>query len=151
MGGASPIPGEKSCPWHDLCKGVLITWITGRFIREPPMTWPLERRRFPRLRVHLAVEYRLRLPDTHETLQGHGILRDLSLGGGYVQIKPPLALQTGQILSLTIAAPLPGLDQGNISRLHARGEVVRLEPPGLHSPLAGVALRFLETPRFLRA
>jgi hypothetical protein len=54
-------------------------------------------------------------------------------------------LQPGQILSLTIAAPLPYLDRedADISHLQVTGEVVRFDPPGPDRPKAGVALNFL--------
>jgi hypothetical protein len=112
------------------------------------MTPPLERRRFNRIMVSLPVEYRTRLPDTDTPFQGQGVLRDISLGGTYFHVDPDIYFQPGQILSLTIFAPLPYLENSSISHLQATGEVVRFEPQGPDRPQAGVALNFLEGPTF---
>jgi len=112
------------------------------------MTLPLERRRFSRIMVSLPVEYHTRLPDTDDPLQGQGILRDISLGGTYFNINSGTSFQPGQILSLTISAPLPYLEEKDISHLRATGEVVRFDPPGPNRAQAGVALNFLEGPTF---
>jgi len=98
--------------------------------------------------VSLPVEYHTRLPDTDAPFQGQGILRDISLGGTYFHVDPSTSFQPGQILSLTISAPLPYLEDSHISHLQATGEVVRFEPPGPNRPKAGVALNFLEGPTF---
>jgi hypothetical protein len=107
-----------------------------------------ERRRYQRLVVPLSVAFRTRLPETGEVQQGSGVLRDISLSGSFFQVAPPASFKPGQIVSLTIAAPLPFLDFEEISHLKARGEVVRLEPPGPANPHYGVALHFLEGPSF---
>jgi c-di-GMP-binding flagellar brake protein YcgR len=112
------------------------------------MPSPLERRRFSRIMVSLPVEYHTRLPDTDAPFQGRGVLRDISLGGTYFHVDPDVSFQPGQILSLTIFAPLPYLEDSEISHLQATGEVVRFEPPGPDHPQAGVALNFLEGPTF---
>lgn len=112
------------------------------------MTSPLERRRFSRIMVTLPVEYSTRLPDTDAPFQGQGVLRDISLGGTYFHVDPGVSFQPGQILSLTISAPLPFLEESEISHLQATGEVVRFEPPGPDRSQAGVALNFLEGPTF---
>jgi len=107
-----------------------------------------ERRRYNRLVVPLSVEYRTHLPETGEFQQGNGILRDISLSGSFFHVEPPASFKPGQIVSLTIAAPLPFLDFEETSHLKAKGEVVRLEPPGPANPYYGVALHFLEGPSF---
>jgi c-di-GMP-binding flagellar brake protein YcgR len=112
------------------------------------MTPPLERRRFNRITVSLPVEFHTRLPHSDAPYQGQGVLRDISLGGTYLHVDPDTSFQIGQILSLTISAPLPYLEDSDISHLHATGEVVRFEPPGPDRPLPGVALNFLEGPTF---
>jgi c-di-GMP-binding flagellar brake protein YcgR len=112
------------------------------------MTSPLERRRFSRITVSLPVEYHTRHPDTDAPFQGQGVLRDISLGGTYFHVDPDISFQPGQILSLTIFAPLPFLEESEISHLQATGEVVRFEPQGPDRAQAGVALNFLEGPTF---
>jgi hypothetical protein len=107
------------------------------------MTSPLERRRFSRIMVSLPVEYRTRLHDTDAPFQGRGVLRDISLGGTYFHVDSDTSFQTGQILSLTVSAHLPYLEETDISYLQATGEVIRFDPPAPNRPQAGVALNFL--------
>jgi hypothetical protein len=112
------------------------------------MSFPLERRRFSRVRVCLPVAFQARLADTDAPFQSQGVVRDISLGGTYFHVDPDTSFQPGQILSLTITVPLPYLDNHDISHLRATGEVVRFDPPAPHCPQAGVALHFLEGPIF---
>jgi len=107
------------------------------------MTSPLERRRFSRIKVALPVEYHTRLPDTDAPFQGQGVLRDISLGGTYFHVDTDISFQPGQILSLTVSATLPYLENTDVSHLQATGEVIRFDPPGPNRPQAGVALNFL--------
>jgi hypothetical protein len=107
------------------------------------MTFPLERRRFSRITVSLPVTYHTGRSHTSEPFQGQGILRDISLSGTYFHVDPKIYFKPGQILSLTISAPLPYLENTDISHLHASGEVVRFDPPAPNRPQAGVALTFL--------
>jgi c-di-GMP-binding flagellar brake protein YcgR len=112
------------------------------------MTSPLERRRFSRIQVALPVEYYTRLPDTGAPVQGRGVSRDISLCGAYFHVNSDTSFHPGQILSLTIAAPLPYLEGNDISHLQATGEVVRFEPATPARPQPGVALNFLAGPTF---
>lgn len=107
------------------------------------MNSPLERRRFSRITISLPVAFHTRQPDTDAPFQGQGILRDISLGGIYFFVDSGTSFQPGQILSLTVAAPLPHLENREISHLRATGEVVRFDPPGPDCPKPGVALNFL--------
>ena len=107
------------------------------------MTPPLERRRFSRIMVSLPVAFHTRLPDTDAPFQGQGVLRDISLGGTYFHVDPSTSFQPGQILSLTVAAPLLYLEDTDLTHLQATAEVVRFDPPTPNRPQAGVALNFL--------
>jgi hypothetical protein len=107
------------------------------------MTSPLERRRFSRVTVTLPVTYHTRHPDTDAPFQGQGLLRDISLGGTYFHVNPDSFFKPGQILSLTVSAPLLYLEDIDISHLQATGEVIRFDPPTPNRPQAGVALNFL--------
>ena len=107
------------------------------------MTSPLERRRFNRITVTLPVAYHTRLPDTDAPFQGQGVLRDISLGGTYLHVGPGTSFQPGQIVSLTVSAPLLYLEDTDLSHLQATGEVIRFDPPTQNRPQAGVALNFL--------
>jgi hypothetical protein len=107
------------------------------------MVPPLERRQFSRIMVSLPVAFHTRLPDTDAPFQGRGVLRDISLSGTYFHVDPSTAFQPGQILSLTVSAPLPYLEDPATTFLQATGEVVRFDPPAPDRPQAGVALNFL--------
>ncbi|MDO9531279.1 MAG: PilZ domain-containing protein [Deltaproteobacteria bacterium] len=107
------------------------------------MTSPLERRRFNRITVTLPVAYHTRHPDTDAPFQGEGVLRDISLGGTYFHVDSDASFQPGQILSLTVSAPLLYLEDTDLSHLQATGKVIRFDPPTPNRPQAGVALNFL--------
>jgi c-di-GMP-binding flagellar brake protein YcgR len=109
----------------------------------------LERRRFSRIFVSLPVEYYARLPASDVNFQGQGCLRDISLSGIYFHFDSDVAFQQGQILSLSIFAPLQYLEGSDLPHLRATGEVIRYDPPGASRPLGGVALSFVEGPFFL--
>ena len=115
------------------------------------MFHPLERRRFNRLILPLPVRYETHHPKSGELCQGQGVLRDISLSGSFFHLNQEAPLQTGQLLSLTIMAPLPFLNNGPISHLSAQAEVVRLEPPGPSDPRYGVAVNFLQNLSFATA
>jgi hypothetical protein len=103
----------------------------------------LERRQFNRLTIALPVAFHTRLPDTDAPFQGRGVLRDISLTGTYFHVDPSTSFQPGQIISLTVTAPLPYLEDTDTSHLQATGEVIRFDPPSPNYPQAGVALNFL--------
>ena len=107
------------------------------------MVLPLERRQFKRIMVSLPVAFHTRLPETDAPFQGRGVSRDISLSGTYFHVSPSTSFQPGQILSLTVAAPLPYLEDADLTHLQATGEVVRFDPPTPNCPQAGVALNFL--------
>jgi hypothetical protein len=109
---------------------------------------PMERRRFSRLAIPLAVEYHFLQPETGEVHRGQGVLRDISLSGSYFHPVEPVPLAPGQVLSLSIAAPLPYLDTDQTSHLKAQGQVVRVDLPGGADPRMGVAIHFLENLSF---
>jgi hypothetical protein len=93
--------------------------------------------------VSLPVAFHTRRPDTDAPFQGQGVLRDISLAGTYFHVDPGTSFQPGQVLSLFVSAPLPYLEDTNITYLQATGEVIRFDPPAPNRPQAGVALNFL--------
>jgi hypothetical protein len=109
---------------------------------------PLERRRFNRLIIPLPICYQTFHPESGELHLGCGVIRDISLSGGFFHLEDAASFQPGQLLSLTIAAPLPGVDIMHISHFTAQGEVIRLEPPGPANPNYGVAVSFLKNLSF---
>ncbi len=107
-----------------------------------------ERRRYARFLIQLPVEFVVELPEVGK-IRGKGVLKDISLGGAYFRGKPPLALELGQTMTLTIAAPVSNLDLVDISHIKARAEIVRLDnPEQVNSIHHGVAVNFLESPSF---
>jgi len=115
------------------------------------MSSSLERRRFSRFIIPLEVRYQTQCPVSGELHQGQGVLRDISLTGSFFHVDHPVDFQPGQILSLTIAAPLPFLDNHHIAQFTAAGEVIRLEPPGPTNPNFGVAINFSQALSFAPA
>ena len=111
----------------------------------------MERRRFSRLVIPLEVRYQTQCPVSGELHQGQGVLRDISLTGSFFHVDHPVTFQPGQILSLTIAAPLPFLNNHHTSHFTAEGEVVRLEPPGPANPNFGIAINFTQNLSFATA
>jgi c-di-GMP-binding flagellar brake protein YcgR len=104
-----------------------------------------ERRRYNRLVLSLPVKYSAEKVEEECSL---GVLKNISLGGLYFQCPPPVALEAGQILHLSIAATLPSLDLQETSHLSAKGEVLRLDPPPMSGRTCGVAVRFLDELNF---
>ncbi len=100
------------------------------------------RRRHNRLVLSLPVKYYL--PEKGIEGRALGVLKNISLGGLYFESPPPVAIEIGQILHLSIAADLPSLDLPNTSNLVAKAKVVRLVPPVVPGRACGVAVRFLE-------
>ncbi|MEW6388293.1 MAG: PilZ domain-containing protein [Thermodesulfobacteriota bacterium] len=109
---------------------------------------PADRRRFHRLRVQMAVEYAALPAKKGELCQGHGVLQDISLSGVYFHCDPQVPLKSGQTLTLSIAASLPGLDPEDTSQICATGEIVRLDPPRQTDSPCGVAIKFSAPPTF---
>ena len=115
------------------------------------MESPLEQRRYHRLIVSLPLAYHGEHPETGEIHRGDGNLTNISLNGGYFHVDHPVPFKIGQMLSLTIAAPLSFADsnqQDPLSHLKVKGEIVRLDPPCRDCPRYGIALDFLESPSF---
>jgi len=108
-----------------------------------------EKRRYQRLLVTLPVEYTAFHPESGESHQGQGVLKDFSLSGVFFLSPDPLPLQPGHILTLTIATPLPPMNHYDPTHIQARGEVVRLEKPSSDNNCQGVAVTFLEFPSFI--
>ena len=102
-----------------------------------------ERRRYNRLVLTLPVRYSDAAAEVPENPGGLGVLKNISLGGLYFECPPPVAIKKGDLLQFSIAASLPSLDLQDTSNLTARGEVVRLDPPGTDRTY-GVAVRFLD-------
>jgi c-di-GMP-binding flagellar brake protein YcgR len=107
-----------------------------------------ERRRYARLMLQLPVEFCLEMPELGK-IKGKGVLKDFSLSGAYFCGETSHPLEPGQVLTLTIAAPVSQLEISDISHIKATGEVVRVDFPERFKPeQKGVAINFLEIPSF---
>ena len=82
--------------WHALC----ITVKTFTTFYGSSMFSPLERRRFSRLIIPLPVCYHTFHPESGELHQGCGVIRDISLSGGYFHLEHPVVFPAR-------SAPLP--------------------------------------------
>ncbi len=102
----------------------------------------MEKRRFPRLDVNLPVSYHVQFqgpPD--KSVCGKGFLANISLGGMFFKMPPPLSFTHGSIGDFTIEMGYTARLIG--SRLKASARVVRIEPPKQNQPEYGVAVQFL--------
>ena len=115
------------------------------------MATSLDKRRYSRVIIPLAVEYQTRCPVSGDWRQGQGVMRDISLSGAFFHPDQAADFQPGQLLSLTIAGPLPFPDALQVSHIKAEGEVVRLEPPASANPKLGVAVNFFQNLTFATA
>jgi c-di-GMP-binding flagellar brake protein YcgR len=104
----------------------------------------MERRKFSRVNMDLAMRYQFVLQDSTEGSTGKGFLKNISQGGMYFKCAPPLSLKDGSIGDFTLeTTPIRGLT----SRLWALVKVVRVEPPAENSSDFGIAVKFLSNLR----
>jgi hypothetical protein len=104
----------------------------------------MERRKFSRVNMDLAMRYRFLLLDSNKGSTGKGILKNISQGGMYFKCAPPLSLEDGKIGDFTLeTTPIRGLT----SRLWALIKVVRIESPAENSGDFGIAVQFLSNLR----
>jgi c-di-GMP-binding flagellar brake protein YcgR len=104
----------------------------------------MERRKFARINMNLAMQYRFLLQDSNEGSTGEGVVKNLSQGGMYFKCPPPLPLEDGNVGDFTIeTTPIKGFT----SRLWALVKVVRIESPKERSGDFGIAVKFLSNLR----
>jgi c-di-GMP-binding flagellar brake protein YcgR len=100
----------------------------------------MEKRRFPRMVTKLRMRYEIHWQDSEESTTGQGILENISQGGMYFRCGPPRRLAAGDrgdfIINTTQVARYT-------SRVKARGQVVRIEPPEKNAAACGIAVQFL--------
>ena len=97
----------------------------------------------------LPVAFHSRRPDTDTPVQGQGVLRDISLSGAYFHVDPNMSFHPGQILSLTVSAPLPYLEDTDMPTFRLPVKWFASIPGA--QPLPGRrGLSFLGWVRFLR-
>ena len=102
-----------------------------------------EMRQHPRLYAPAPLSYQVSEPESEESWQGEGILKNISFGGVYFTCETTLPLEGGQIRNFVIVTAAPREHLSQASRLTARGIVVRVERPAPNGAAFGIAIKFL--------
>ena len=102
-----------------------------------------EMRQHERLYAHIPLSYQVSEPESEESWQGEGILKNISFGGVYLTCETPPHLEPGQIRNFVIVTAAARDQLLQASRLTALGVVVRVEKPGPNNAVCGIAIKFL--------
>jgi hypothetical protein len=57
----------------------------------------MNKRRHPRLNLHLPIRFVVEQPETRDSQTGRGMLKNISWGGILFQVEPPLPVKPGNI------------------------------------------------------
>jgi hypothetical protein len=103
----------------------------------------MDKRRHPRLHLEVPIRFIVALPEKRECQDGEGRLKDISDGGILFQVEPPLPVEPGQIREFSFFLNRENAKQCDPAHFHARGIVLRIDPPDPNSSAYGVAVQFL--------
>jgi hypothetical protein len=103
----------------------------------------MDKRRHPRLHLQLPIRFIVSQPETRESQNGEGKLKNISYGGILFQVEPPLPVQPGHIREFSFFLTPENDRQPDLAHLHAQGLVLRIDPPDPNSSAYGVAVQFL--------
>jgi len=103
----------------------------------------MDKRRHPRLHLQLPIRFIVEHPETRDTQDGEGMLKDISYGGILFQVEPPLPVQTGHIREFSFFLTPDNAQQCDLAHFQAQGLVLRIDPPDPNSSAYGVAVQFL--------
>ena len=103
----------------------------------------MDNRHHPRLHLQLPIRFIVRHPETRDSQDGEGILKDISQGGIRFQTEPPLPVEPGQIREFSFFLMPGNVRQCDPAHFHAQGLVLRIDPPDPNSSAYGVAVQFL--------
>jgi hypothetical protein len=103
----------------------------------------MEKRRHPRLHLQLPIRFIVQQPETRDSQDGEGMLKDISYGGILFTVEPPLPVQPGHIREFSFFLTPENAQQRDAEHLHAQGLVLRIDPPDPNSSAYGVAVQFL--------
>jgi hypothetical protein len=103
----------------------------------------MDKRRHPRLHLQLPIRFIVAQPETRDSQNGKGILKDISYGGILFTVEPPLPVQPGHIREFSFFLTPENAKQPEPEHLHAQGLVLRVDPPDPNSSAYGVAVQFL--------
>jgi hypothetical protein len=103
----------------------------------------MENRRHPRLYLTMPIRFVVEQPETKELQAGQGVLKNISYGGIFFQVEPPLPVQPGHVRDFSFFLIPEHQQQCELAHLGAQGLVLRIEPPDPDSSAYGVAVQFL--------
>ena len=103
----------------------------------------MDKRRHPRLHLQLPIRFIVEQPETQDYQDGEGMLKDISHGGIFFTVEPPLPVEPGHIREFSFFLTPENAKQRDQARLHAQGLVLRIDPPDPNSAAYGVAVQFL--------
>ena len=103
----------------------------------------MDKRRHPRLHLQLPIRFIVEQPETRDSQDGEGMLKDISYGGILFQVEPPLPVQPGHIREFSFFLTPENAKQCDLAHFHAQGLVLRIDPPDPNSSAYGVAVQFL--------
>jgi hypothetical protein len=103
----------------------------------------MDNRRHPRLHLQLPIRFIVEQPETRDSHDGEGILKNISYGGILFQVEPPLPVQPGHIREFSFFLTPDSSKQCDLAHFQAQGLVLRIDPPDPNSSAYGVAVQFL--------
>jgi hypothetical protein len=103
----------------------------------------MDERRHPRLHLRLPIRFIVEQPETRDSQAGQGMLANISYGGILFQAEPPLPVERGHIREFSFYLNPETEKENDSAHFHARGLVLRIEPPDPNSSAYGVAVQFL--------
>jgi hypothetical protein len=103
----------------------------------------VDNRRHPRLYIKLPMRFVVEQPETRDSQAGEGMLKNISYGGILFQVEPPLPVQPGHVREFSFYLIPENQKPCDLTHLHARGLVLRIDPPDPNSSAYGVAVQFL--------
>ena len=103
----------------------------------------MNQRRHPRLHLQLPIRFIVEQPETRDSQDGEGMLKNISYGGILFQVEPPLPVEPGHIREFSFFLTPENAKQRDPAHLHAQGLVLRIDPPHPNSSAYGVAVQFL--------
>lgn len=103
----------------------------------------MDQRRHPRLHLRLPIRFIVEQPETQDSQAGNGMLKNISYGGILFQAEPPLPVERGNIREFCFYLNPDMKKESDVTHFHARGLVLRIEPPDPDSSAYGVAVQFL--------
>jgi hypothetical protein len=103
----------------------------------------MDNRRHPRVNISLPIRFVVEQPETRDSQDGQGMLKNISYGGILFLVEPPLPVQPGHVREFSFFLSPDNNKQCEPSHFQAQGLVLRIDPPHPNSSAYGVAVQFL--------